>query len=488
VRYVYQPVEGMYLVLVTNRQSNILEDLETLRLLAKLIPEYAPSLDEAGVVAGAFDLIFAFDEVIAMGHKENITLAQIRENVEMESHEERLHKMIMQSKMDDAKANMRKKALEIEKAKLERRAMGAIGAGPRGGGGAGPADPSAVPMALKVEDRMQVQPTVGIAAQVAAAHAARSSGVQDRKGASLQLGAQKGAQKGRDLGGIGVGRLAGGSMLDQLRAEGESVDVAPARVAGHSAAQQEAIAASHVASDPVSILVEERVSATLLKDGGCEGLEVQGQMALTVHDAAAAQLAVQLAGASGGFQFKTHPNIDKAAYSGSGVLQLRDPSRPFPLGTPLTVLKWRMAGTDESMLPLTVTAWPNPGAGETSMTLEYECPEGFLLEGVALSVPLPALERPPSILACDGETKWVSKSNALLWEVPFIDDDNRSGSMEFSVPGQVDTELFFPVIVSFSAKRTMCTVQVASVVGASTQEPVKHALRTVLSTDNYVIQ
>lgn len=37
VRYVYQPIETLYLLLVTNKQSNILEDLETLRLLSKLV-------------------------------------------------------------------------------------------------------------------------------------------------------------------------------------------------------------------------------------------------------------------------------------------------------------------------------------------------------------------------------------------------------------------------------------------------------------------
>ena len=47
-------------------------------------------------------------------------------------------------------------------------------------------------------------------------------------------------------------------------------------------------------------------------------------------------------GQNTGFQMKTHPNIDKALYSSQSVLGLKDPQRPFPAGSPLGILKWRM--------------------------------------------------------------------------------------------------------------------------------------------------
>merc|ERR1719329_1299012 len=45
VRYIYQPLEGnMFLLLITTKGSNIVEDLGTLRLLAKMVPDVAGGL------------------------------------------------------------------------------------------------------------------------------------------------------------------------------------------------------------------------------------------------------------------------------------------------------------------------------------------------------------------------------------------------------------------------------------------------------------
>lgn len=79
------------------------------------------SLDEDGIGRAAFELIFAFDEVISLGHKESVTVAQVKQYCEMESHEEKLHKLVMQSKINDTKDVMKRKANEIDKSKVHDR-------------------------------------------------------------------------------------------------------------------------------------------------------------------------------------------------------------------------------------------------------------------------------------------------------------------------------------------------------------------------------
>lgn len=66
VRYLYQPIDNLFLLLITNRASNIVEDLETLRLLSKVVPDIAGvsnNITEERITDKCFELIFAFDEV-----------------------------------------------------------------------------------------------------------------------------------------------------------------------------------------------------------------------------------------------------------------------------------------------------------------------------------------------------------------------------------------------------------------------------------------
>ena len=94
VRYVYQPLDELYMVLITNRQSNILQDIDSLHLFAQVVSSICKSLDEREILRNAYELLSAFDELVTLGYRENLSLAQIKTFLEMESHEERIQEII----------------------------------------------------------------------------------------------------------------------------------------------------------------------------------------------------------------------------------------------------------------------------------------------------------------------------------------------------------------------------------------------------------
>lgn len=463
VRYVYQPIESLYLLLVTNKQSNILEDLETLRLLSKLVPEYSYSLDEEGICKMAFELIFSFDEAISLGHKENVTVMQVKQYCEMESHEERLHKLVLQSKINETKDVMKRKAIEIDKSKIEKN---------RGEKGS----------------YSSLQSNIGFSNDTSLSTA--SSGFVNVPAFDVDLNKSKGrpapsiSAPGKGLG-LKLGKTQRtNQFLESLKAEGEVIveDVRP------TVGQLKPAAAP--LTDPVTLTAEERINVTLKRDGGMSNFDVQGQLFLQILNPEDGLIQVQIeTGGNPGILFKTHPNINKELFSHENILGLKDPNRPFPPGQSgdgVGLLKWRMQSGDESLVPLSINCWPSVSGSETYVNIEYEASAMFDLQNVVISVPLPALREAPTIQQIDGDWRYDPRSSMLEWSIVLIDNSNRSGSMEFVVPA-ADPSVFFPISVRFTATRTFSDLKVVNVLPLKGGAPPKFSQRTILSTENYQV-
>lgn len=56
-------------------------------------------LEESEISEHCFDLIFAFDEIVALGYRENVNLAQIRTFTEMDSHEEKVFRAVREVRL-----------------------------------------------------------------------------------------------------------------------------------------------------------------------------------------------------------------------------------------------------------------------------------------------------------------------------------------------------------------------------------------------------
>ncbi|KAK3001334.1 hypothetical protein RJ639_020871, partial [Escallonia herrerae] len=469
VRYVYQPIESLYLLLVTNKQSNILEDLETLRLLSKLVPEYCFSLDEEGVCKTAFELIFAFDEVISLGHKENVTVAQVKQYCEMDSHEEKLHNLVLKSKIDETNDLMKRKAIEIDKQKIEK------SRGEKGG---------YLPLQSMGSGRIDSEISIG----------GGGFGSGSGFGFSTDVDSFSTKSKGRPAASAtappkGLGMKLGktqrtNQFLESLKAEGEVIveDVRPSVGPSRSAAAP--------LTDPVTLTVEEKLSVTLKRDGGLSNFAVQGTLSLQILNQDDGFIQVQVeTGGNPGVSFQTHPNVNRELFSNKNILGLKDPNRPFPAGQSgdgVGLLRWRMQSVDESVVPLTINCWPSVSGNETYVSIEYEASSMFDLQNVVISVPLPALREAPSVRQVDGDWRYDSRSSILEWSILLIDNSNRSGSMEFVVP-PADSSVFFPISVRFTAANTFSDLKVVNLLPLKGGQPPKFSQRTQLSTDEYQV-
>ncbi|KAL6517782.1 hypothetical protein OROMI_033483 [Orobanche minor] len=520
VRYVYQPMESLYLLLVTSKQSNILEDLETLRLLSKLVPEYSYSLDEEGIGKTAFEILFAFDEVISLGHKESVTIAQVKQYCGMESHEEKLHKLVLQSKISETNDLMKRKASEIAKSKmldknrgekggfmsLQSMGSGRIDTGfgsdtsisTSGGFGSG----SGFGLSTEVESfsskaKASIN-TLSVGGRsyclntaIAAVKALNSCSFLYQL---LQLLGSPAPVKSRPPASAsapskGLGMKLGktqrtNQFLESLKAEGEVIveDVRPS------------VGQSRVAApptDPVTLTLEEKLNVTLKQDGGISNFDLQGMLSLQIlnQDDAYIQVQIETSG-NPGIIFKTHPNINKDLFSGENILGSKDPNRPFPAaqaGDGLPLLKWRMQSADESLVPLSINCWPSLSGTQTYVNLEYEAPPIFDLQNVVISIPLPALREAPSVPQIDGDWSYNSRKSMLEWSIVLIDKSNRSGSMEFVIPAKVDASDLFPISVRFTSTSTFSGLKVVNVVPLKGGNAPKFSQRTLLSTDNYQV-
>ena len=83
-------MDKLFLVLITAKQSNIIEDIEVIRQMQQVVVNQCQTqtIDEKAVNKKAFDLILCFDDIISSGYRESVTVSQIESYVEMDSIDE----------------------------------------------------------------------------------------------------------------------------------------------------------------------------------------------------------------------------------------------------------------------------------------------------------------------------------------------------------------------------------------------------------------
>jgi len=472
VRYVYQPVENIFLLLITNKASNIVEDLETLRLLSKVVPDIAGGYTEEKISDKAFELIFAFDEVITTGgYREAIDLRTIKANLEMDSHEEKLHNMVKKTKMDTAK-DQAKHMSQVIKQRQRETAKTGLAAGGMAGMGGGVAEeedlygdagyPNGSPGGPSAFPEMD--------AYSASPPPPEPEPIIEVK--SMKLGSKK---KGKtDL----MSKMAAEDGLDA-----RAFAPTPKAAAADALPPPPPPTAAH----PIALAVEERLTIALSQEGALEAFDLKGTLSLTANDEAASCCKVVVAhkDAAAGTTFATHPKVDKKTWEADGVVVMKGSGKGFPVGRPVGVVRWALSTTDERQVPLTINCWPeDEGDGQMNVNIEYATAREMELYDV--SIKIPGCASAPEIVEIAGTHAHDAREETLDWRIDCIDASNTAGTLEFNI-AQRDADAFFPIVVSFRSKSLYYDVPIESVVSVEHGSAISYSLNKALSIDEYKI-
>lgn len=475
VRYVYQPLEELYVVLVTNKQSNILQDIDTLHLFVSVVSNMVRTVDEKEVLENAFEMLSAFDEIVTLGYKEKLTLLQVQTFLEMDSHEEKIQEIIERNKELEALEERRRRAKEIQRKELARRNLELQAQAPQ---------PAA--MSSETYGYAPAPPTyeTSVESDVEALQPARGG----RGGRGLQLGRKPAREQTQPLLNVPVlvsgQNSAGSSVRGATGGNNTPSGVAGGRAAapGNFAGAPSGVSAPGTNMTPtngntgapaanggrpvnngVLITVNEKVSAQVSRDGAISSLEVKGDLQLRINDPDLAHAKILLNVGHGSVQYKTHPNVDRAAFGASGVIALKDQTKLFPSNDQsLGVLRWRATAPagDASLVPLVVTAWVSVSGGVAEVTLEYEVTSSYieahatqeLLDDVTITVPV-ALQEVDLRDDLTGSVSYNVDDSGVVFTVGSVAFSDPHGSFEFAIPAY-DEELLFPMAIGFDVVRT----------------------------------
>ncbi|KAL2822340.1 coatomer subunit delta [Aspergillus cavernicola] len=464
VRFVYQPLDELYIVLITNRQSNILQDIDSLHLFAQVTTSICKSLDEREILRNAFELLSAYDELVTLGYRENLSLSQIKTFLEMESHEERIQEIIERNKELEASEERKRKAKQLE---LQRK--------------------EAARNARSIAPRAPSYPVYTPPSRPAVPDTYDSYEAEKKKTVSKPLPTRgKGMQLGKKSKTTDIYEKVRGDLGPE--AEESSALVTP-QAASMPVAEKVSSARASLSADrgPIYITIAETISASLTREGALKSFEIKGDLQLRITDPAFTQLKLDLlANPTHGAQFRTHPNVDKAAFNNSSIIQLKDTSKRFPSNNSIGVLRWRVAGSESDsgdILPITFTVWVNKGSDSTTMTVEYEFTGSDCLQDVVVTIPYGTAE--PAVSSFDAV--YEVSGDSLDWNIGNVDENNASGSFEFESSGDDENE-FFPMTVRFSKATPFVEVDVTDVSLIEEGESTRYSKDVKSVSENYLIE
>lgn len=460
VRFVYQPLEEFYIVLLTNKQSNILQDIDTLHLFASTVSNMLRSVDEREIFDNAFEILSAFDEIINLGYKENLTLSQVQTFLEMESHEEKIQEIIERNKELEATEERKRRAKEIQRKELAKKYEESNLSQARNQSfGYDSYQSSAINGNQSYQPTYQ--PSTIVETNDSSAPSASSTLPRPlNRGGGLQLGKKS----------VKVANEQSQPLLTSQQPVFQHVtpkNNPSTGIASNTNSQSASPAPSSVpkvANNGILITINEKITAELSREGSVLGSEIKGDLQLRINnpELASSKILLKLGDKSSGVQYKINPNVDRNLFNSSSIIGSKDKTKPFPSNDQsVGVLRWKAVGKDDdsNFIPIIITAWVSSNDGLAEVTLEYELTSSFIeahpnqtsLDNIQILIPIASSD--VNLNDESGKVSYEVSEFGVVFTIDSVSFDDPQGSFEFNIPSP-DEDSLFPIQLQIEINKT----------------------------------
>lgn len=413
--------------------------------------------------------------IIYGGYKDNITITQLKTNLEMESHEEKLHNMIKSSKMESAKESAKEAARII----MDKKRLNNVNSGI-----------SSLDSSTYSNDNNN---NISATSTTTVTTTTINNNINNSNISNPVAAPIKGMDIGIKLDNKNKSLFEALVKEEKLTVLTKPINTINTNTNTDDLANKNS---NNIIQQPIMLSAVEKISATLTRDGDVSNVDIKGNLTLTAIDDNVACCGLQLAldRSSSKFTFNTHPKVNKALFDKNSILIMKDTSKGFPSGRPVGILRWSNNQSSSDYIPLTVNCWPEEESKNIMLvTIDYSSLNKYNLHDVKIIIPILSHDT-PNIKTVDGRYKFNKNNNELIWEIDLIDASNTSGNLEFTIT-EKDPNSFFPISISFSSQQMQCDIDVLSVKSIPVGGEITTATGTIpygytkgMSTEDYVIE
>jgi hypothetical protein len=433
VRYLYRPLNELWISLITTKRSNVVSDIATLEFLSKLVVaaaecKHVSEVDSSLITSKAFEIIFALDEAISLGHVERVNLQEVNNILAMHSQAEIDTDNKTKAKEKQARLVALKRSHEI----VEAQRAAIVAASPHTlAGVANRVINIVAPTTMLVIQNNAPSPEAPKVTALPASLATPKVTKEPAKppssppvvSASSSAGGMKLSNKKQK---------ADDAISQVLRDEGIKVTTIPR---GSTTVMKEEQLAPYI------VTMTEKISAEINSAGDVRTFEVTGYLSLRCIDPSGGGAPVMQIKPTRGVAFKCAPLVDRAEFTKDLTIRV-DEARARDFENEVKLVTWRVSGVSP---PLKVFTWPEKD--NVIVELQYEGPRQELtLDNVMVIIPTGDAGRPNVTAASAGKFKNNTSEGTLSWRVDDVGADMSGGALTLT-KSDIDVNALYPMKV-----------------------------------------